>query len=117
VSFNAFSQQDSLTVPLTDTIAHFPGGRAAFVQYLKENLHYPQEAMDLGIQGKCYFTFTVEEDGSITEVKVTRGIPRCMQCDKEAVRLIKNMPKWKPTIENGKAVRSTFTSFLYFHIT
>lgn len=117
MSFGALAQEDSLQEPLKDTIAHFPGGRAAFNQYLNENLHYPQEAMDLGIQGKCYFTFTIEADGSITEVKVTREIPLCPECDKEAVRLIKNMPKWNPTIENGKPVRSTFTNYLYFRNT
>lgn len=114
--FHVSAQQDSIPLLLKDTIAYFPGGRAAFNEYLKENLHYPQEAMDLGIQGKCYVSFTVEANGSITEVHVKRGIPKCPECDKEAIRLVSGMPNWIPATQNGKLVSSKQTMGLTFKI-
>ena len=56
--------------------------------------------------GKCYVSIVVEIDGSISNVKVIRGVPDCPECDKEAIRLMKTMPKWKPGKTGGKVVRS-----------
>ena len=79
------------------------GGDEAFYQYLAENIRYPVVAMESGISGRVYVTFVVEKDGSITDVKVLRGIGG--GCDEEAVRVVKAMPKWKPGKQRGRPVR------------
>ncbi|MEN8225218.1 MAG: energy transducer TonB, partial [Bacteroidota bacterium] len=71
--------------------------------YLGNNIKYPVMAKESGIQGKVYVTFVVETDGSITDVKVLRGIGG--GCDEEAIRVVSTMPKWKPGKQRGKPVR------------
>lgn len=84
----------------------FPGGEAKMFEYLGKNLKYPPMAKDAGIQGIVYVTFVVLEDGDVTDVKVLRGIGG--GCDEEAIRVVKQMPKWKPGKQRGKAVRVQF---------
>lgn len=84
--------------------AEFPGGQPALHRFLAENLHYPPMAMENGIQGRCYIQFVVTQEGEITNVKVKKGVPDCSQCDQEAIRVVKKMPKWKPAASNGKPV-------------
>ncbi len=91
-----------------EEIPEFPGGLAAMEKYLKDNLRYPETAREAGLEGKCYLRFVINEDGSITNVKITRGVPDCPECDAEAKRLIKTMPLWLPARVNGKPVRSYF---------
>lgn len=81
----------------------FPGGDAALMQYLKENIHYPAVAAENGVQGRVVVGFVVERDGSITDVNVLRSVDPSL--DKEAVRVVKSMPKWNPGKQNGSAVR------------
>jgi len=90
----------------------FPGGDAARIKYLQDNIHYPEMAKESGIQGTVYVTFVVEKDGRITNVKVLRGIGG--GCDEEAVRIIKNMPRWKPGKQRGRAVRAQFNMPIRF---
>ncbi|WP_373810031.1 energy transducer TonB, partial [Porphyromonas loveana] len=80
----------------------FPGGEAAMMKFLCENLVYPKEAQDKGISGRVIVTFVVEEDGSLTDVQVDRGVSP--ELDAEAVRVVKLMPKWKPAEEKGKRI-------------
>ena len=84
----------------------YPGGDAARIKYLQENIKYPEMAKESGIQGIVYVTFVVEKDGRITSVKVLRGIGG--GCDEEAVRVIKKMPRWKPGKQRGRSVRVQF---------
>ncbi|MFW5974866.1 MAG: energy transducer TonB [Bacteroidota bacterium] len=84
----------------------FPGGEQARKQYLADNIEYPQLARESGIQGTVYVTFVVETDGSITDVRVLRGIGG--GCDEEAVRVVEEMPKWEPGEQRGKPVRVQF---------
>lgn len=84
----------------------YPGGDEARLRYLSENIDYPVIARESGIQGTIFLTFVVERDGSITDVKVLRGIGG--GCDEEAVRVVKNMPKWNPGKQRGKEVRVQF---------
>ncbi len=90
----------------------FPGGDEARIKYLQENIHYPEMAKESGIQGTVYVTFVVEKDGRITNVKVLRGIGG--GCDEEAVRIIKNMPRWKPGKQRGRPVRAQFNMPIRF---
>ena len=83
--------------------AAFPGGQAALMKWLQDNLEYPAIASDNGIQGNVYVTFVVNKDGSIEDVKIDRGVDPHL--DKEALRAISKMPKWKPARQDGKNVR------------
>ena len=85
----------------------FPGGEAAFGKYLLKNVRYPAIAKENNVQGKVFLNFVVEKDGSVTDIKVVRGIGS--GCDDEAIRVLKNSPHWKPGIQNGRAVRVYYT--------
>jgi periplasmic protein TonB len=84
----------------------YPGGEEARVKFLQENIKYPEEAKELGIQGKVFVTFVVEPDGSISNVRVLRGIGG--GCDEEAIRVVRAMPKWVPGKQRGVPVRVQF---------
>jgi len=84
----------------------YPGGDEARIKYLQENIKYPEEAKELGVQGKVFVTFVVEVDGSITDVRVLRGIGA--GCDEEAIRVVKSMPRWVPGKQRGQPVRVQF---------
>jgi len=88
--------------------AEYPGGRGAMMKFLADNMKYPETAIEAGIEGKCYLRFIVGTDGKITEVKVTRPVPDCPECDSEAKRVVRLMPRWKPGKIGGKGVRSFF---------
>ena len=90
----------------------FPGGDIARIKYLTENIKYPQMARESSIQGTVYATFVVERDGSVTDVRVLRGIGG--GCDEEALRVIKAMPRWTPGKQRGKPVRVQFTMPIKF---
>ena len=90
----------------------YPGGDQARLKYLGENIGYPKEAIELGIQGTVYVSFVIEKDGTISNVKVLRGIGG--GCDEEAVRVALNMPKWKPGTQKGKPVRVQFNMPIKF---
>lgn len=81
----------------------FPGGPAALMKYLSEHTKYPVVAQENGVQGRVTVQFVVEKDGSISDVHVLRGVDPSL--DKEAVRVVKSMPRWTPGKQNGSAVR------------
>lgn len=84
----------------------FPGGEAKMMEFLAKNTVYPEIAKQSGIQGVVYVNFVVEPDGSISNVKVLRGIGG--GCDEEAIRVVRNFPRWKPGKQRGKPVRVYF---------
>jgi protein TonB len=90
--------------------AEFPGGIAALGKYLQGKItpNYPQMAKEAGISGKCFLKFVVNEDGSISNVEVLKGVPGCPDCDKLAVNTVKSMPSWKPAKMTGRAVKCYF---------
>jgi len=90
----------------------FPGGEEARIRFLQENIEYPQMARESGIQGTVYMTFVVEPSGSVSAVRVLRGIGG--GCDEEAIRVIQKMPKWNPGKQRGKPVRVQFTMPIKF---
>lgn len=92
--------------------ASFPGGDSDMKKYVQMNMVYPQVAKEQDIQGKCYLTFKVNPDGSISNVVVVRGLAGCPDCDKEALRLIKEMPNWLPAINEEQLS----TEALYYSI-
>jgi TonB family protein len=110
-----FTQAESISkeAPVNDSIyqqvdvmPEFPGGEKAMMQFIVDNITYPQSAKDKNIQGKVYVSFVVEKDGSVDQVKVMRSIGG--GCDEEAVRVVKAMPKWVPGKKDGKNVRVNY---------
>lgn len=94
--------------PLIDDVEvlpEYPGGRKAFLRYLSEELVYPEYA-DMAIEGRVWVGFVVELDGSLSELKVLRGLDP--DVDKEALRLVASMPRWRPARREGRAVRTRF---------
>ena len=83
--------------------------------YLADNIHYPDSARVHNIEGRVVVKFVVSEDGSVTDVEVVKNVNK--ECDEEALRVVKNMPRWKPGIQNGKAVKVYFTLPISFKLT
>ena len=89
-----------------EVMPEFPGGEQAMMQFVADNVKYPQDAIDKEISGRVLVSFVVEKDGSIGDVKVVKGIGG--GCDEEAVRVVNAMPKWKPGMDKGKPVRVSY---------
>ncbi|MDD4630674.1 MAG: energy transducer TonB [Proteiniphilum sp.] len=94
--------------------ASFPGGDAALMSWLNENIKYPVIAQENGIQGRVIIQFVVGRDGTIDDINVVRGVDPSL--DKEAVRLVNNMPKWIPGKQGGTAVKVRFTLPIVFKL-
>ena len=92
----------------------FPGGNTAMMKFLGDNIKYPVIAQENGISGRVITNFVVEKDGSITDVQVVRGVDPSL--DKEAIRVIQSMPRWKPGKQRGSAVRVRFTLPVVFRL-
>ena len=99
---------------VVEEMPQFPGGDAALLSYIGKSLKYPVIAQENGIQGRVVVTFVIEKDGSVANVEVVRGKDPAL--DKEAVRVIKNMPKWKPGQQRGKPVRVKYTLPVNFRL-
>jgi protein TonB len=85
----------------------FPGGQGALMQWLRDNIKYPVIAAENGIEGRVIVQFVVSKTGSISDVRVARGVDPSL--DKEAVRVVSNMPKWTPGKQNGTTVNVRYT--------
>ncbi len=94
-------------VLVAEVAPEYPGGEAAFNKFLQKNIHYPQLARETGIQGKAYLQFVVERDGHLTDITIVRN-PGA-GTGEEAERVLKTSPRWKPGMQNGKAVRVQYT--------
>ena len=99
---------------IVEEMPSYPGGDAKMYEYLGKNIKYPQIARESSIQGRVFVNFVVEPDGSVTNVKVLRGIGG--GCDEEAMRVVKSMPHWKPGKQRGKAVRVSYTLPVVFKL-
>ncbi len=92
---------------IVEDMPEFPGGEAALRQFIASAIKYPVIAQENGIQGRVYVTFVVNTDGSIADAKIARGVDPSL--DKEALRVVNTLPKWKPGMQRGKAVRVSYT--------
>jgi TonB family protein len=97
-----------------DEYPEFPGGEEARQKFLRENLVYPQEILDICLEGRVMVGFVVEIDGSITNVEIVSG--RYPALDKEALRVTKSMPKWKPGKYQGKIVPMQYQMPVIFRL-
>ena len=87
-----------------EVMPRFPGGDEKMRAFLANEMHYPELASEVNIQGYVYVDFVVNRDGCISHVQIARGIGG--GCDEEAIRVVKLMPRWKPALINGKTVRA-----------
>ena len=94
---------DDKVYDVCEQMPTYEGGDAALLKYLRENLKYPDNTKDRGVQGRLVIGFIVEKDGSLTDVKVLRPVD--IDLDAEVLRLVKGMPKWIPGRHNGQRVR------------
>lgn len=98
--------EEEPVLPGSTIMPEFEGGEQALFQYLADNTKYPEMAREAGVSGKVYLSFVVNTDGSITDIKVLKGIG--YGCDEEAKRVVRNMPLWNPGMNNGRPVRVAY---------
>lgn len=101
------SVPDEKIFVVAEQMPQFVGGQVEMHKFIAENLKYPSEFRDSGIQGRVVVRFVVEKDGSISDIKVLRGLDSAF--DNEAVSVIKSMPNWEPGKQNGREVPVYFT--------
>lgn len=107
--------EEQIIFEVVEQMPEFPnGGMAGLMQYLSKNIKYPTIAQENGTQGRVTVQFVVNRDGSIVDAKVLRGVDPYL--DKEAIRVISSMPKWKPGMQRGKAVRVKYTVPVMFRL-
>ena len=107
-------EEETKVFDVVEQMPSFPGGDAELMKFLHDHMKYPAVAEENGIQGRVICTFVVERDGSITDVKVIKSVDPSL--DKEAIRVLKSMPKWIPGKQNGSAVRVKYTVPVTFRL-
>ena len=110
----AQTKKNDMLFSVVEVMPQFPGGQIAMLKYIMENIKYPEQAMKKGIQGRVVVRFIVEKDGSISNVRPALSVHPLL--DKEAVRVVKSMPKWSPGKQNGKPVRVRFNVPVMFKL-
>jgi protein TonB len=101
------TEDDSPVFFIVEEMPEFPGGEMALRQFIANAIKYPVIAQENGIQGKVYVSFVVGKDGQVSDAKVLRGVDPSL--DKEAIRVVNSLPRWKPGKQQGKAVRVSFS--------
>lgn len=99
---------------VVEELPEFPGKMEGMMKYLSENIKYPESAHKAGIQGRVVLQFVVEKDGSVSNLRVIRGVDEAL--DAEALRVVGAMPKWKPGMQAGKPVRAKYTVPIQFRL-
>ena len=110
----AQTKKNDMVFDVVEVMPQFPGGQIAMLKYIMENIKYPEQAMKKGIQGRVAVRFIVEKDGSISNVSPIHPVHPLL--DKEAIRVVKSMPKWSPGKQNGKPVRVRFNLPVMFKL-
>lgn len=108
------NEDTSKVYEVVDEMPSFTGGQNALMQFLANNVKYPTVAFENGVQGRVLVSFIVERDGSLSNVKVEHSVDPAL--DKEAVRVVKAMPKWQPGKQKGSAIRVKFTVPIVFRM-
>lgn len=108
-------EDEDVIFMVVQEMPEFPGGSQAMFKYLAENIQYPAIAKENNIQGRVVCSFTVNKDGSLSNIEVVLSGGDA-SLDKEAVRVIKSMPKWKPGMQLGKPVRVQYTIPVKFQL-
>ncbi len=112
LKLKAEDEEDVPTVWIAPTMPKFPGGRIGLQQYIAKHLKYPQKAIDENIQGKVFVKFIVNEKGETENALIINSIHPLL--DREALRIVQNLPKWQAGTQNGKAVKVCLTIPIVF---
>ena len=110
----AQTKKNNMVYDVVEVMPQYPGGQIAMLKYIMENIKYPEQAMKEGIQGRVTVRFIVEKDGRGSNVRLLRSVQPSL--DKEAIRVVKSMPKWTPGKHNGKPVRVRFNLPVMFKL-
>lgn len=94
----------------------FPGGQIAMAEFLRQNFNYPKRAHKKGIQGRVYVKFVVTKTGEVKDVTLIKGMDNCDECNQEALRIVRIMPKWIPGLQNGKPISVYYSLPIIFKI-
>ncbi len=107
-------KEDTPVFFIVEDMPEFPGGQLALRKFIAQAVKYPVIAQENGIQGKVFVNFVVAKDGSVTNAKIARGVDPSL--DKEALRVVNSLPKWKPGKQGGKPVRVSYTVPINFQL-
>lgn len=107
-------EEENKVFDIVEEMPSFPGGMGALNKYLHDNVHYPVVAQENGVQGRVTISFVVEKDGSVTDVKVAKSVDPSL--DKEALRVVRGMPRWTPGKQNGATVRVKYNVPVFFRL-
>lgn len=110
----AQTKKNNMVYDVVEVMPQYPGGQIAMLKYIMENIKYPKQIMEEGIQGRVTVSFIVEKDGRVSNVRLLRSVQPAL--DKEAIRVVKSMPKWTPGKHNGKPVRVRFNLPVMFKL-
>lgn len=99
---------------IVENMPEFPGGDVALRTYIAQNVKYPEIAKENGLSGKVFVQFVINQKGEVENVKIARGVDPAL--DKEAIRVVQGLPKWKPGSQRGKPVRVSYTVPINFQL-
>ena len=103
----AEEEEESEVFFIVENMPEFPGGELALRKFIANAIKYPVIAQENGVQGKVYVNFVVDKDGSVIQARIARGVDSSL--DKEALRVVNSLPKWKPGMQRGKPVKVSYT--------
>ncbi|MCT4615908.1 MAG: TonB family protein [Marinifilaceae bacterium] len=110
----AEEEDEAQVFVIVENMPEFPGGQSALGRWIAKSIRYPVIAQENGITGKVYVNFVINRSGKVENVKVLRGVDPSL--DKEAIRVINSMPKWKPGMQRGKPVKVSYTVPINFQL-
>jgi protein TonB len=99
---------------IVENMPEFPGGDVALRTYIAQNVKYPEIAKENGLSGKVFVQFVINQKGEVQDVKIARGVDPAL--DKEAIRVVQGLPKWKPGSQRGKPVKVSYTVPINFQL-
>lgn len=108
------SRSESIDVEVAQKDAEFPGGLDAMHTFIRENIKYPQAAIEKGENGNVYVQFIIDANGAISDVKILRGISASL--DAEAIRVVRKMPNWIPAEKNGQKIKVDYNLPIHFSV-
>jgi TonB family protein len=111
---NALPEEKKPLFFIVEQMPGYPGGEEALLDFIASTVKYPDEAMEKGIEGRVYVSFTISDKGKVMDAKIAKGVDPLL--DKEALRVIKSMPDWKPGMQRGVFVNVQFTVPINFSL-
>jgi TonB family protein len=115
VADNTNEYPDDVIYVVVEHMPEFPDGQQALLKFLGEQVKYPKDAEEQGIEGRTICQFVIEKDGSISDVVAVRTSGNT-SLDKEAIRVLQSMPNWKPGLQRGKPIRVKYTIPIFFRL-